>query len=131
MSAKVNALEGLERERVGLAPAAARLLRERAIFGEGAILGPLSDFISADANSAALVERFLGPSVNAVLIRDRSVAEAVRSWHASTSPGPLLLLPIDSANGEVSESRDDTASPRPAAHAWSIRTEPTYVVRMA
>ena len=110
LSAKVNALEGLERERVGLAPAAARLLRERAIFGEGAILGPLSDFISADANSAALVERFLGPSVNAVLIRDRSVAEAVRSWHASTSPGPLLLLPIDSANGELSESRDDTAS---------------------
>ncbi|HEU4747914.1 MAG TPA: AAA family ATPase, partial [Gemmatimonadaceae bacterium] len=44
--AKLSALEGLERERVGLAPAAARLLRERAVFDEGAILGPLSDFIT-------------------------------------------------------------------------------------
>jgi len=89
LSAKLNALEGLERERVGLAPAAARLLKERGIFGEGAILGPLSDFIGADVASAALVERFLGPTVNAVLIRDSSVAEAVRAWHASAAPGPL------------------------------------------
>ena len=102
LSAKLNALEGLERERVGLAPAAARLLKERGIFGEGAVLGPLSDFISTDANAAALVERFLGPTVNAVLVRDRNVAEAVRAWHASAAPGPLLLLPIDSVNGEAS-----------------------------
>jgi chromosome segregation protein len=94
--AKLNALEGLERERVGLAPAAARLLKERGIFGEGAVLGPLSDFISADVNSAALVERFLGATVNAVLVRDRGVAEAIRAWHASAEPGPLLLLPVDS-----------------------------------
>ena len=106
LSAKLNALEGLERERVGLAPAAARLLKERAIFGEGAILGPLSDFISADASSAGLVERFLGPTVNAVLIRDRAVAEAVRAWHASTAPGPLLLLPIDSETGEAHEIQE-------------------------
>ena len=94
--AKLNALEALERERVGLAPAAARLLKERGIFGEGAVLGPLSDFISADVNSSALVERFLGATVNAVLVRDRAVAEAVRAWHAAAEPGPLLLLPVDS-----------------------------------
>jgi chromosome segregation protein len=92
---KLSALEALERERVGLAPAAARLLKERGIFGEGAIVGPLSDFISTDANSAVLVERFLGATENAVLVRDRAVAEAVRAWHASAEPGPLLLLPID------------------------------------
>ena len=100
LTAKLNALEGLERERVGLAPAAARLLKERAIFGEGAILGPLSDFISTDSAAASLVERFLGPTVNAVLVRDREAAEAVRSWHASASPGPLLLLPLDAVNGD-------------------------------
>ncbi len=107
LGAKLNALEGLERERVGLAPAAARLLKERGIFGEGAILGPLSDFITTDAVSASLVERFLGATVNAVLVRDRSVAEAVRAWHASAAPGPLLLLPIDSVSeqsGEVSDA---------------------------
>ncbi|MHB1069974.1 MAG: hypothetical protein ACYC1W_08930, partial [Gemmatimonadaceae bacterium] len=42
LQGKLSALEGLERERVGLAPAAARLLRERGQFGEGAVLGPLS-----------------------------------------------------------------------------------------
>jgi len=106
LSAKLNALEGLERERVGLAPAAARLLKERGIFGEGAILGPLSDFISADANSASLVERFLGATVNAVLVRDRSVAEAVRAWHASATPGPLLLLPLDSTFDQGTDITD-------------------------
>ena len=42
-----HALEQLERERVGLAPAAARLLKERARFGDGAIVGPISDFVGA------------------------------------------------------------------------------------
>jgi chromosome segregation protein len=106
LSAKLNALEGLERERVGLAPAAARLLKERGIFGEGAVLGPLSDFISTDASSASLVERFLGATVNAVLVRDRSVAEAVRAWHASATPGPLLLLPVDAVSGDSADGAD-------------------------
>jgi chromosome segregation protein len=106
---KLSALEGLERERVGLAPAAAKLLKERGIFGEGAILGPLSDFISTDANSASLVERFLGATVNAVLVRDRGVAEAIRAWHASTEPGPLLLLPVDSVTEQTSESPNGLA----------------------
>jgi chromosome segregation protein len=95
LQGKVNALDALERERVGLAPAAARLLRERSQFGDGAVLGPLSDFISADQASALLVERFLGATVHAVLVRDREVAEAVRAWHATANPGPLLLLPLD------------------------------------
>jgi len=99
---KVAALEALERERVGLAPAAARLLDERQRFGDGAILGPLSDFISTDSDSAALVERFLGASLHAVVVRDREVARAVSTWHAATNPGPLLLLPAD-----VSSSSND------------------------
>jgi chromosome segregation protein len=97
LQGKVNALDALERDRVGLAPAAARLLREREHFGDGAILGPLSDFISADQASALLVERFLGATVHAVLVRDQAVAAAVQAWHAIANPGPLLLLPLDAA----------------------------------
>ncbi|HEY2850068.1 MAG TPA: AAA family ATPase, partial [Gemmatimonadaceae bacterium] len=105
MHGKLSALEGLERERVGLAPAAARLLRDREQFGAGAVLGPLSDFIGADAGTALLVERFLGPSVHAVVVRDRAAADAVRRWHAQTNPGPLLLLPLDArAAAHVSDS---------------------------
>ncbi|MEP6620825.1 MAG: chromosome segregation protein SMC [bacterium] len=101
LQGRVNALEQLERDRVGLAPAASRLLREREQFGEGAILGPLSDFIGADQDSALLVEKFLGNSVHAVLVRDRAVADDVRAWHTKENPGPLLLLPLDAMTEEA------------------------------
>ncbi len=97
LEGRVSALESLERERVGLAPAAAALLKERADFGDGAILGPISDFIMASAESALDVESFLGPMVHAVLVRDAAATEAIRQWHQKKSPGPLVLLPLDSA----------------------------------
>jgi chromosome segregation protein len=102
LSARSHALEALERDRVGLAPAAAQLLKERDRFGEGAVLGPLSDFISADERSATLVERFLGATVNAVLVRDRAAAESIREWHRQSDPGPLLLLPLDAVGNAMS-----------------------------
>jgi chromosome segregation protein len=101
LQGRVNALEQLERDRVGLAPAASSLLKEREQFGEGAILGPLSDFIGADQGSALLVEKFLGNSVHAVLVRDSAAADAVRAWHSVANPGPLLLLPLDAMTEEV------------------------------
>jgi chromosome segregation protein len=105
LDGKVGALEALERERVGLAPAAAKLLAERARFGEGAILGPLSDFIVADQEAAAVIERFLGATLHAVVIRDSAAADAIRAWHATSSPGPLLLLPLDSAPAPAEQPR--------------------------
>jgi chromosome segregation protein len=101
LQGKVNALEQLERDRVGLAPAASRLLQARDSFGEGAVLGPLSDFIGADQGSAVLVEKFLGNSVHAILVRDAAAAAAVRAWHAEANPGPLLLLPLDAITEET------------------------------
>jgi len=95
LEVKARALESFERERAGLAPAAARLLEERERFGDGAVLGPLSDFISAGAAPAAIVEKFLGATVHAVVVRDRAAAEAIGAWHAEADPGPLLLLPLD------------------------------------
>jgi chromosome segregation protein len=103
LQGRVNALEQLERDRVGLAPAASRLLRERERFGDGAVLGPVSDFIAADQASALLVEKFLGNSVHAVLVRDREVAEAIRVWHGEANPGPLLLLPLDAVTDDGAE----------------------------
>ncbi len=101
LQGRVNALDQLERDRVGLAPAASRLLKERTKFDEGAILGPLSDFIGADQESAVLIEKFLGNSVHAVLVRDGAAATAVRAWHASANPGPLLLLPVDAMSDDA------------------------------
>ena len=101
LQGRVNALEQLERDRVGLAPAASSLLNAREQFGAGAILGPLSDFVGADQGSALLVEKFLGNSVHAILVRDSGVADAVRLWHSVANPGPLLLLPVDAMTEEA------------------------------
>ena len=108
LQGRLDALEGLERERVGLAPAAARLLRERERFPADAILGPLSDYIGADTAVAAQVERFLGPSIHAVVVRDRAAAEAVRRWHAENNPGALLLLPLDAVGAAAASGTDST-----------------------
>src|SRR6185436_5338804 len=115
LTGKVNALEALERERVGLAPAAARLLRDKDRFGEGAILGPLSDFLGADQDNALLVERFLGATVHAVLVRDRAITEKIRMWHAETNPNPLLLLPLDSLQSPAS-GKDGSRDENLASH---------------
>jgi chromosome segregation protein len=89
------ALEELERDRVGLAPGAAALLSERQRFN-GAVLGPLSDFVSTDQDAAELAERLLGEWMHAVLVRDHASVEAIRQWHSSAQPGALVLLPVDS-----------------------------------
>lgn len=95
LEGRMNALAALERERVGLAPSSAKLLKERARFGDGAVLGPLTDFVSADGEAARLVERYLGATMHAIVVRDAQAASAVRRWHTETQPGPLLLLPLD------------------------------------
>ena len=89
------ALEELERDRVGLAPAAAALLAARDRFN-GAVLGPLSDHISADRDAAELAERLLGEWMHAILVRDQAAVEAIRQWHMESQPGALVLLPADS-----------------------------------
>ena len=94
ISTRRQALEELERDRVGLAPAAAALLAARARFGDG-VLGPLSDFVSTGREDAELAERLLGDWMHAVLVRDRQSVVAIRAWHAEAQPGALVLLPLD------------------------------------
>ncbi len=109
LQGRIHGLEALDRDRVGLAPGAASVLRQRAQFGDGAVLGPLSDFLSADSDAAILVERYLGATVHAVVVRDRAAASAVAAWHATAKPGPVLLLPLDAVS-EVTSSDDALAS---------------------
>ncbi|HJU87860.1 MAG TPA: chromosome segregation protein SMC [Gemmatimonadaceae bacterium] len=121
LQGKVNALQALERERVGLAPAAARLLRERERFSSGAVLGPISDFISAGSSSALAVEKFLGATVHAIVVRDRAAAEEIRAWHAASNPGPLLLLPLDARHSDGGGALADDVEATEPARAW-VRT---------
>ncbi|HXL10508.1 MAG TPA: chromosome segregation protein SMC [Gemmatimonadales bacterium] len=92
VSARRDALAELEHQRVGLAPAAQALLRDKAQFGD-VVLGPLSDFVRTTRRDAQLAEQLLGEWLQAVLVRDDAAVEAVRQWHQRTEPGPLVLLP--------------------------------------
>ena len=94
LTARRQALEELERDRVGLAPAAAALLAVRDRFGD-AVLGPLSDFVSTGREDAELVERLLGEWMHAVVVRDRDTVAAIQAWHGQEQPGALVLLPLD------------------------------------
>jgi chromosome segregation protein len=94
ITARREALEQLDRERVGLAPGAAALLAARARFGDR-VLGPLSDFVHTARQHAELAERLLGEWSHAVLVRDLESIDAVRAWHAEQQPGALVLLPAD------------------------------------
>ena len=94
MAARRNALEELERDRVGLAPAAAALLAARDRF-DGGVLGPLSDYVHIGREDAELAERLLGDWMHAVLVRDGATVRAVQEWHAANQPGALVLLPRD------------------------------------
>jgi chromosome segregation protein len=94
LTARRQALEELERDRVGLAPGAAALLKVRSKFG-GAVLGPLSDFIQTSQRDARRAERLLGQWMHAVLVRDSASLAAIQEWHASTKGSTLVLLPAD------------------------------------
>ncbi len=138
LDATVQALERLDRERVGLAPAAATLLRDRDQFGDGAVLGPLSDFLTAGTADAAVIEQYLGATVHAVVVRDRAAAEAVRRWHTTADPGPLCLLPLDAVGALVaggafvadgSPNAATTTTPTARASGLASRVAPTAHTR--
>lgn len=94
LTARRQALEELERDRVGLAPAAQALLAARDQFGDQ-VLGPLSDFISADRDDAEVVERLLGEWMHAVVVKDWNAVTAIQAWHGEAAPGSLVLLPAE------------------------------------
>ena len=89
LEARRDALLELDREHVGLAPAAAALLKAKL----PGVLGPLADYVHTSRRDAELAERLLGEWLQAVLVRDASVIDAISAWHAETQPGPLVLLP--------------------------------------
>jgi chromosome segregation protein len=119
ITARREALEELERERVGLAPAAAALLDVRDRFGDG-VLGPLSDFVTAARDQAELAERLLGEWTHAVLVRDLATVDTVRAWHAEAQPGALVLLPVDPGPASPADDGpiDDRFHGEGAASAW-------------
>jgi chromosome segregation protein len=119
VTARRDALAELERARVGLAPAAQALLKAKPQFGD-AVIGPLSDFVRTSRRDAELAEQLLGEWLHAVLVRDGSAVDAIRRWHETAQPGPLVLLPSLPGPRLAADGhplRDDLRVDGPAA-AW-------------
>ncbi|MBX3147183.1 MAG: AAA family ATPase [Gemmatimonadales bacterium] len=116
LSARRQALEELERDRVGLAPGAQALLAARERFGD-AVLGPLSDFIRTDRDAAELAERLLGEWMHAILLRDDGALDEIRTWYDEAQPGALVLLPgvPGSHDGQVHPLTGRLSAEGPAA----------------
>ena len=114
-TARRGALEQLERDRVGLAPAAAALLGARERFG-GAVLGPLADYVHVRREDAALAEHVLGEWMHAVVVASLEACDQIHAWHRDAGTGPLLLLPLEPgpAGPEPGEPTAQTASGGPA-----------------
>ena len=119
LTARRHALEELERDRVGLAPAAAALLAARDRF-DGAVLGPLSDFVTTSRDDAELAERLLGDWMHAVLVRDHDAVRAIQAWHADHQPGSLVLLPLDPGPHQAQDGQplDDRLRAEDPAAGW-------------
>src|SRR5437773_848420 len=119
VTARHDALAELERERVGLAPAAQALLKAREQFGD-AVIGPLSDFVRTTRRDAVLAEQLLGEWLHAVLVRDAAAVDTIRRWHEQAQPGPLVLLPSVPGPRLAADGhplKDDLRVDSPAA-AW-------------
>jgi len=116
-TARRSALEALERDRVGLAPAAAALLAQRDRFG-GDVLGPLADFVASDGDQAELAEQLLGDYAHAVLVRNGATVEAIQAWHATEQPGALILLPVEPGPAMHGGSVDQRLRIDPVARQW-------------
>jgi chromosome segregation protein len=119
MTARRQALEELERDRVGLAPGAAALLSVRDRF-DGGVLGPLSDYVSTGRENAELAERLLGEWMHAVLVRNDDSVRAIQAWHAEHQPGALVLLPLEPgpASSPADQKFDDRLQAEGPAAGW-------------
>src|SRR5207249_374633 len=105
LTARRDALAELERERVGLAPAAQALLNDRGQSGD-AVVGPLADFVRASHRDAALAERLLGDWPPAVLVRDAAATpqRSTGRWPSSPQRKRRSTWPARQPSGHGSRS---------------------------
>ena len=102
LESRVAALETLEREYHGFAPAVAAALGNREKLT--GLLGPVAEFLKLPAQRAAALEGTLGSLLQALVVRDAQSFEDVERWlteqqsnpeHHERTQGALALLPRD------------------------------------
>ncbi len=111
LASRVAALEALEREYHGFAPAVAAALTRRKDFA--GLMGPVAEFLKLSPDKAAAVEGTLGSLLQAIVVEDFNNIDELKQWldeaesegsthspiHSSTHPplkGAIALLPKES-----------------------------------
>ena len=109
LSSQLAALETLEREYRGYAPAVAAAMTQR---GEiTGLLGPVAEFLSLPRDKAAAVEGALGSLLQAVVVRDHSAVESVRRFIEDRQGGRAATAAAGDISGVVALLPED-ALPR-------------------
>jgi chromosome segregation protein len=93
--ARVEALETLERDYHGFAPAVAAALVARAEIG--GLMGPVAEFVTVPRQRAAAMEAALGSLLQTLVVEDAAAAARVREWLAAgrEEKGAVALIPRD------------------------------------
>jgi chromosome segregation protein len=95
LTSQVAALETIEREFQGFAPAVAAALADRSNID--GLVGPVAEFLQLPAERAAAVEGALGALLQALVVRDREAGARFRDWVAAhpAMQGTVALIPQD------------------------------------
>ena len=93
MEVEVAALEALGLRQEGIDPATKAALA----LEDAGVVGSLPDFMEAPGEVAAVVETYLGPLAQALVVRDSASADRIVRWFAEdwAEGGGLVLLPLD------------------------------------
>src|SRR5690606_17068250 len=117
VTARRSALDALERDGVGIAPATAALMAARSRYGDR-IIGTIADQIGTDTEQAAVAEQLLGDFIHAVLVRDEATVDEIREWHQREKPGTLVLLPVNPGPRGDTSPVDSRLQVRDVAVPW-------------
>ena len=100
LASRVAALEALEREYHGFAPAVAHALTHKQNFS--GLLGPVAEFLRLPRERAAAVEGTLGSLLQAIVVKDFENIDQLQEWLAREESqdgaqvkGALALIPQD------------------------------------
>ncbi|MFC1660750.1 chromosome segregation protein SMC [Gemmatimonadota bacterium] len=93
VSARMEALQSLERSQEGLEPTVKAALS----LSDPEVFGPLVDSLSGDVEVVRAVEAFLGPLAQGLIVRSASTVARLQSWYGGEwkGRGGLILFPLD------------------------------------
>jgi chromosome segregation protein len=93
LEARTDALEGMDRSQEGMEPAVKAAL---ALDDKG-VLGTLGDALTGDPEVIRVVESFLGPTVQGLVVENGAAVRRLETWFQEDwgARGGLILFPVD------------------------------------